>query len=132
MKRIIIHLGTNDVSKCKTDKAQATVYAATATSETHKKFPEVEIAFSRILPRKGKSAAIGIMTSTLTAVNGYIRKLALKESYLSSFNNVTDIKAFQLEHSTAQVTPQAFILASMVRICLLTPFKIFQLWSHIG
>ena len=49
LKRIIIHLGTNDVFKCKTDSAQVTVDTATAISETHKKIPEAEIAFSSIL-----------------------------------------------------------------------------------
>lgn len=69
MKRIIIHLGTNDVSKCKTDLAQATVDVSTAITETHKKCPEADIAFSSILPRRGKSAGTGILNSTSTTVN---------------------------------------------------------------
>ena len=82
VRDIIIHLGTNDVSKCKDDSAQAMIDVTTAISETHKKFPNAKIAFSSILPRRGKSPAIGVLNDTSRAVNDYIRKLAIKESYL--------------------------------------------------
>ena len=84
-------MGTNDVSKCKNDSAQAMIDVTTAISETHKKFPKAKIAFSSILPRRGESPAIGVLNDTSRAVNDYIRKLAIKESYLSYLNNDNDV-----------------------------------------
>ena len=51
VKRIVLHLGTNGVSKHKTDAAQVQLEVSTALSETHKKFPGAQIAFSSILSR---------------------------------------------------------------------------------
>ena len=64
VKRIVVHLGTNDVSKHKTDAAQVQLELATALSETHKKFPDASIAFSSILPRRGKSTATALLNNT--------------------------------------------------------------------
>ena len=83
VKRIVLHLGTNDVSKHKTDAAQVQLEVATAISETHKKFPDAEIAYPSILQRRGKSTAIAAMNKTAKTVNEYIKKLAIKERYLS-------------------------------------------------
>ena len=91
VKRIVLHLGTNDVSKHKTDAAQVQLEVSTAISETHKKFPDAQIAFSSILPRRGKSAAIVAMNKTAKTVNDYIKKLAIKERYLSFNDNDLDI-----------------------------------------
>ena len=91
VKRIVLHLGTNDVSKHKTDAAQVQLDVSTAISETHKKFPDAQIAFSSILPRRGKSAAIVAMNKTAKTVNDYIKKLAIKERYLSFNDNDLDI-----------------------------------------
>ena len=87
VKNIIIHLGTNDISKCKEDSAQAMI----AIRETHKQFPKAQITFSSIIPRKGKSPAIGVLNDSSKAVNDFIRKLAVKESYMCYLNNDSDI-----------------------------------------
>ena len=73
VKRIVLHLGTNDVSKHKTDDAQVQLEVATAISETHKKFPDAEIAYSSILQRRRKSTAIAAMNKTAKTVNEYIK-----------------------------------------------------------
>ena len=91
VKSIIMHLGTYDISRCKDDSSQAMIDVSTAIRDTHKQFPNAEKAFSSILPRRGKSPAIGILNDTSKAVNDYIRKLAVKESYLSYLNNDNDI-----------------------------------------
>ena len=91
MKRIVLHLGTNDVSKHKTDAAQVQLEVSTAISETHKRFPDAEIAFSSILPRRGKSTAIDAMNTTAKTVNDYIKRLAIKERYLSFNDNDLDL-----------------------------------------
>ena len=88
VKSIIMHLGTNYISRCKDDSSQAMIDVSTAIRDTHKQFPNAKIAFSSILP---KSPAIGILNDTSKAVNDYIRKLAVKESYLSYLNNDNDI-----------------------------------------
>ena len=88
VKRIVMHLGTNDVSKHKTDFAQVQLEVSTAINETHKKFPDAQIAFSSILPRKGKSTAIMAMNNSAKNVNDYIKKLAIKEKkYLIYIDN---------------------------------------------
>ena len=91
VKRIVVHLGTNDVSKHKTDAAQVQLEVATALSETHKKFPDASIAFSSILPRRGKSTATTLLNNTAKTVNEYIKKLAVKERYLSYNDNDLDV-----------------------------------------
>ena len=74
VKRIIVHLGTNDVSKHRSDSAQVQLEVSTALSETHKKFPQASIAFSSIVPRRGKSSVITLMNSTAKTVNEYINQ----------------------------------------------------------
>ena len=91
VKRIVVHLGTNDVSKHRSDSAQVQLEVSTALSETHKKFPHASIAFSSIVPRRGKSSVITLMNSTAKTVNEYIKKLAVKEPYLSYIDNDLDI-----------------------------------------
>ena len=90
VKNILIHLGTNDVSKCKDDSTQATVDITSAIRETHTQFPEASIAFSSILPRRGKSSAVKTLNETSKTVNEYVRKMSVKESYLSFLNNDSD------------------------------------------
>ena len=91
VKRIVVHLGTNDVSKHRSDSAQVQLEVSTALSETHKKFPQASIAFSSIVPRRGKSSVITLMNSTAKTVNEYIKKLAAREPYLSYIDNDLDI-----------------------------------------
>ena len=90
VKRVVIHLGTNDISKCRADTSQCTVDMSTSITETHKKFPDAEIAFSSILPRRGKTTAIKTLNDTANAVNDYVKKLAKKESYLYFIDNNSD------------------------------------------
>ena len=91
VQNILIHLGTNDVSRRRDDSAQAMVDITTAIKETHKQFPEASIAFSSILPRRGKTTAIKTLNETSKAVNEYVRKMSVKESYLSYLNNDNDM-----------------------------------------
>lgn len=90
VKRIVMHLGTNDVSKCRADSSQGILDISISISETHKKFPDAEIAFSSILPRRGKTAAIKTLNDTATVVNDYVKKLAKKEPYLYYIDNDSD------------------------------------------
>ena len=90
VKRVVIHLGINDISKCRADTSQCTVDVSTSITETHKKFPDAEIAFSSILPRRDKTTAIKTPNDTANAVNDYVKKLAKKKSYLYFIDNNSD------------------------------------------
>ena len=91
VKRVAIHLGTNDIGKNKADANQVILEVSSAISEVHREFPDAEIAFSSIPQRKGKSPAISTMNSTAKSVNEYVCKLTKKESYLYYLNNDDDL-----------------------------------------
>ena len=91
VKRVAIHLGTNDIGKNKTDANQVILEVSSAIAETHRQFPSAEIAFSSIPHRKGKTPAINTMNTTAKSVNEYVCKLTKKESYLYYLNNDDDL-----------------------------------------
>ena len=91
MKRVAIHLGTNDVGKNRADANQVILEVSSAITETHQQFPDAEVAFSSIPHRKGKTPAISTMNSTAKSVNEYVSKLTKKESYLYYLNNDDDL-----------------------------------------
>lgn len=49
VKRIVMHLRTNDVSRCRTDSNQVTLEVSSAVNKVHTTFPKTNIAFSSIL-----------------------------------------------------------------------------------
>ena len=61
VKRIVMHLGTNDVTKNKDDPNQVILEVSSAVSNIKRQFPEAEIAVSNILQRRGRSPAISLM-----------------------------------------------------------------------
>ena len=87
VKRIAVHLGTNDISRFKTDTNQTILEITTTLSKVHEKFPTSEIAFSSIPYRRGKSPQIENLNKTVKLVNEYVLKLAKKESYIYFLNN---------------------------------------------
>ena len=91
VKRVAIHLGTNDVGKNRADANQVILEVSSAITETHQQFPDAEVAFSSIPHRKGKTPAISTMNSTAKSVNEYVSKLTKKESYLYYLNNDDDL-----------------------------------------
>ena len=91
VKRVAIHLGTNDIGKNKADVNQVILEVSSAIAETHRQFPSAEIAFSSIPHRKGKTTAINTMNATAKSVNEYVCKLTKKESYLYYLNNDDDL-----------------------------------------
>ena len=78
-KRIVMHLGTNDVSRCRTDSNQVTLEVSSAVNKIHTTFPEANIAFSSILQPKGKSPSIGNTTKSVNIVNQYMKKMSTKK-----------------------------------------------------
>ena len=83
MKRIVVHLGTNDI----TDANQVILEITTAMNKIHGKFPSSEIAFSIIPHRRGKSSATVGLNNTIKVVNEFFWKMAKKEQYLCFLNN---------------------------------------------
>ena len=53
VKRIAMHLGTNDITKQKTDPNQVILETSTVIGKVHTQYPDAEIAFSSILQRRG-------------------------------------------------------------------------------
>ena len=91
VKRIAVHLGTNDISKYKTDSNQVILEITTAVNKLHEKFPSSEIAFSSIPHRRGNSPIITTLNKTTKVVNEFCLKMAKKESYLYFLNNDEDL-----------------------------------------
>ena len=91
VKRIAVHLGTNDISKHKSDSNQVILEITTAVNKIHNKFPTSEIAFSSIPNRKGKTQTITTLNNTTNVVNEFFQKMAKKESYLFFLNNDEDL-----------------------------------------
>ena len=91
VKRIAIHLDTNDISRYKTDSNHIILEITTAVSKIHDKFPSSEIAFSSIPHRRGKSPAIESLNKTAKLVNEFFLKMTKKESYMYFLNNDEDL-----------------------------------------
>ena len=91
VKRIVIHLGTNDITRHRGDSDQVIEAVSSAVNKVKEKFPTSTIAFSSILQRRGTTSGIVIMNSTAHAVNEHIYKLSLKDDKLYFLNNDEDM-----------------------------------------
>ena len=69
-----MHLGTIDVSRNKTDPNQVILKITTAVGKVDKEYPEAGIAFSTIIPRRGKSEAIKALNTNSKTVNKFMRE----------------------------------------------------------
>ena len=87
VKRIVVHLGTNDITRYKADANQVILEITTAINKIHGKFPSSEIAFSSIPHRRGKSSATVGLNNTIKVVNEFFWKMAKKEQFLCFLNN---------------------------------------------
>ena len=87
VKRIAVHLGTNDISRYKSDSNQTILEITTALGKVHEKFPTSEIAFSSIPHRRGKSPVTESLNKTTKLVNEYFLKMAKKESHIYFLSN---------------------------------------------
>lgn len=91
VKRIVMHLGTNDVSKHKNDPNQVILETSTAIGKIHSRYPDAEIAFSSVLQRRGNSPLIKNLNQTCNNVNEFMMKTVQKEKYLFFLNNDDDL-----------------------------------------
>ena len=92
VKRVAIRLGTVHIGRNKSDANQVILEVSSGITETHKQFPNAEIAFSSIPHRKGKSPAINTMNTTANSINEDVCKLTKKSRIdLCYLNNDDDI-----------------------------------------
>ena len=91
VKRLVVHLGTNDVTKYKADASQVILEITSAINKIHDKFPSSEIAFSSIPHRRGKSSATLGLNNTIKVVNEFVWKMSKREKYLFFLNNDNEL-----------------------------------------
>ena len=66
VKKVIVSLGTNDISKNKDDSDQVNIHAMKALSKVEQTFPSAKIGICSILPRKGHSNHITTVNETFS------------------------------------------------------------------
>ncbi|CAC5407845.1 CNBP [Mytilus coruscus] len=81
--KVILSLGTNDLSKNKHDSDQVNVFATQAIVKVKQSFPNADIGVCGIIPRKGNSNHIHTVNETATNVNKFLEKLCLKDEVLT-------------------------------------------------
>ena len=80
--KVVISLGTNDVTRNKLNPDRISAYATKAVELVKDAFSEAEIGFSTILPRKGSSVHAKELNSTTCAVNTFIRNMCAADESL--------------------------------------------------
>ena len=80
--KVVISLGTNDVTRNKLNPDRISAYATKAVELVKDAFSEAEIGFSTILPRKGSSIHAKELNSTTCAVNTFIRNMCAADESL--------------------------------------------------
>ena len=81
--KVLFSLGTNDITKNKTDQDIVNVYLSNAIHKVKEKFPNANVVVLGILPRKGKSPTIVKCNLTSTFANSFLHKLCSKDLRLS-------------------------------------------------
>ena len=79
VKKVVMCLGTNDVSKCKDDSDQINVLLTQAISQVKCAFPLSRVGVCSILPRKGKGQRNICLNQSSNCVNNFAKKLCSKE-----------------------------------------------------
>ena len=80
--KVVISLGTNDVTRNKLNPDRINAYATKAVELVKDAFSEAVIGFSTILPRKGSSVHAKELNSTTCAVNTFIRNMCAADESL--------------------------------------------------
>jgi hypothetical protein len=82
---VIIHLGTNDISNCKTD--DTIDMAKKAMKLVANKWPNTPVAFSSIMPRRGKGKLIKAINDDAIVVNKSVLELCKSTRYYHYLDN---------------------------------------------
>ena len=78
VKKVILSLGTNDISKHKNDVEQVNVNLTMCIEAAKQKYPFAKIGICSILPRRGKGIHLQALNAAATSVNTFVRKLCKK------------------------------------------------------
>ena len=90
VNKVVMCLGTNDVSKCKDDSDQVNVLLTQAIAKVKSHFPDSLIGICGIFPRKGTGNNTNILNATTTSVNNFIRKLCMKDPTVEYIDTISD------------------------------------------
>ena len=80
--KVILCLGTNDVTRNRDDNDQINITATQAISKIKQTFPKSQIAVCSILPRKGRGQHLIKMNDTSNHVNGFLKKMCIRDGTL--------------------------------------------------
>jgi lysophospholipase L1-like esterase len=77
--KVVISLGTNDITKSKDDHDQVNINLTHAIHQVKYNFPNSVVGICTILPRKGKGPNITKCNDTVLNVNIFLKKLCIRE-----------------------------------------------------
>ena len=77
--KVVISLGTNDITKSKGDHDQVNINLTHAIHQVKCNFPNSVVGICTILPRKGKGPNITKCNDTVLNVNIFLKKLCIRE-----------------------------------------------------
>jgi lysophospholipase L1-like esterase len=80
--KVILCLGTNDVTRNRDDSDQINITATQAISKIKQTFPKSQISVCSILPRKGRGQHLIKMNDTSNHVNGFLKKMCIRDGTL--------------------------------------------------
>jgi lysophospholipase L1-like esterase len=90
VKKVVLPLGTNDISKHKNDVEQVNVNFTMCIKATKQKYHFSKIGIYSILPRRGKGMHLQALNAAATSVNTFARKLCKRTTNLQYIDLWTD------------------------------------------
>ena len=88
VKKVVVHLGTNDVTNNKNDVAQVIINYTLGLNTIREKFTKAEVFLTSIPPRYGRSEAVINHNEVSTGVNRYLDRLASTDPMLHYLNTL--------------------------------------------
>ena len=85
VKSIVVHIGTNDVVKSKSE--EIIEHCKLALSKVNSQFPSVPVAFSSILPRRGSNQSTNSLNEQIQSVNRYVLFICKETPFLHYVDN---------------------------------------------
>ncbi|CAG2214473.1 CNBP [Mytilus edulis] len=89
IEKVVICLGTNDISRNKSDSDQINLLVTSAVNRVKSSFPEAQIGLCNIIPRKGNGAQFQKINETTKNVNSFMKKLCVREQFVA-FVDIND------------------------------------------
>ncbi|CAC5419977.1 CNBP [Mytilus coruscus] len=83
VEKVVICLGTNDITRNRSDPDEVNVNATNAVNCVKSRFPNAKIGLCTIIPRKDKGQNILKLNETTQSVNNFLAKLSKNDSSVS-------------------------------------------------